>query len=904
VIGGQVDALPSGVVTFCFTDIEGSTPLLARLGSDPYQELLEIHRGLIRTAAGPHGGVEVRTEGDGMFFAFSSAGEAILACRNAQRALVRHPWPPGGTIKVRIGLHTGEGAVTSDQDYLGLAVHQAARVMTAAHGDQVLASGDVVLAGHSDLDQIEFRDLGEFALRGFEGPTRLHQLCHPDLPSDFPPPRAPSAGVHNLGTQRSSFVGREKELTRLSELLELASLVTIVGPGGIGKTRLAAEAGLRAVGGYPAGAWLVSLAGVNDARLLSSTVASALGVSDRAQRGIEEAVIDHLSRGATLLIMDNCEHLADECAQHVARWLRVCPELTVLITSRKGLGLAEEHVLRLSSLSESASVALLAQRAAQARWGFSVTAANAEAVGKICRQLDGVPLALELAAARLASFSPSQVADRLADTLGVLDVDRRDADVRHRTLRAALDWSYELLDDDERNAIRRLAVFRSGFTASAAEEVAAATWNMLDNLVTQSLVEVDPDLVETRFRLLEPIRQYAWGLASAAEHERTQRSHAAWVVGLAKQASTQVLLDQAYWTERLEAEQANIEAAVTWSLGMARDESALRIAGCLGVYWFTTGHGEAMPWIEQALEHADHAAPRLRAGALMAGAALLQLRPLNRQSGRAAERNSQVLPTSAAWAREAAEIFRETGSRRSLAWALFWEARALDQVDEPSARKSIADALELFRELDDPLGVCWCLEWAAGYASRDGQQAEAEALYSESLELGRATGVDHAAGDALGELGRLAARTGDLRRAVELADESVAHYRRAHDRWQLCGALRLLAVARYSTGNQEGAAAALLEALDLAETHGFNDRLEWIFRNVALLLPDEDKELVKKLWCPMQWWMDEWWPEPSWDKRRKWLLAECNDLPSPNTQELRARIPLARDVLTRMASEP
>jgi predicted ATPase/class 3 adenylate cyclase len=898
-----LDALPSGVVTFCFTDIEASTPLLAKLGANAYQNLLEIHRRLIRTAAGSHGGVEVRTEGDGFFFAFSSAREAVLGCCEAQQALVGHSWPPNCEIKVRIGLHTGEGAVTSDQDYLGLAVHHAARVMTAAHGGQVLASGDV-LADLTDLDQMEFRDLGEFALRGFEGPTQLYQLCHPELPSDFPPPRAPSAGVHNLGAQRSSFVGRDNELARLSELLERNSLVTIVGPGGIGKTRLAVEACLRAVGGYPAGVWLVSLVGVNDARLLSSTVASALGVSDRAQRGLEEAVIDQLCRGATLLIMDNCEHVAEGCAEHVARWLRVCPELTVLATGRRGLSLPEEYVLRLSSLSETAALTLFAQRAAQARGGFSVTAANSVAVGRICRQLDGVPLALELAAARLASFSPAQVADRLADTISVLDVRRSDADVRHRTLRAALDWSYELLHEEGRNAIRRLAVFRGGFTASAAEEVAGVTWDILDDFVTQSLVEVDPDLEENRFHLLEPVRQYAWGLASAAEHETTQKSHATWVVGLAKQTRSQIVINQAEWTERLEAEHANIEAAVNWSLSTPDDDSALRIAGYLGYYWFTTGHGEAIVWIEQALARSDHAAPRLRTAALLAGATLLQLRPLDPREGGTTGPESKDFERSARWARQAAEIYRETGSRGGVAWALFWETRALDQFDEPSARKSIAEALALFRELGEPLGICWCLEWVALFACRDRRWPEAEALYKESLELGRATGVDHAVGDALGELGRLAARSGDHERAVELAGESVAHYRRAHDPWQLCGALRLLAVARYPTGDREGAATALLEALDLAEAHGFNDRLEWVFRNVALLLPNESNDLARKLWCPMGEWMDEWWPEPLWDERQKWLVAECNDRPSPNAKELRAAIPLARDALKRMRANP
>ncbi len=790
--------LPSGEVTFCFTDIEASTPLLAQLGNDAYQEVLEIHRGLIRHAALPLGAEEVRTEGDGMFFVFRSADEAVVACCEAQRALLGHVWPPGASIRVRMGLHTGQGTVTPDRDYLGLDVHQAARVMTAAHGGQVLASGDVV-ARVADVDPVHFQDLGDFALRGLDRATRLHQLCHPELHSEFPPPRVPSAGVHNLGAQRTSFVGRDNELASLAKLLETPALVTIVGPGGMGKTRLAAEVGLRMVRHYPAGVWLVSLADLGDEHLLASSVASALGVLDRSPRGIEEAVIDRLSGAATLLIVDNCEHLIKGCAELLARWLKVCPELTILATSREHLGLAEEHVFRLSSLSETAAITLIAQRAAQARSGFAVTAANSAAISEICRRLDGMPLALELAAARLAAFSPAQVADRLAETLDVLDAGRRGGDTRHWTLRAALDWSYELLDVKERDAIRRLAVFRGGFDAAAAEAVANASWDVLGNLVNQSLVEVDHDIDDPRFRLLEPVRQYAWSLANAPEQETTQLRHASWVVELAKQAGREVMLHPARWLERLEGEHPNIEAAVEWSLGRSDDQSALRIVGYLGYYWVMSGHGEAFGWIERALDRTNQASTRLRARGLLVGAMLLH-RPQEARSIRTVEQDSHLLLRSAAWAREAAEVFQETGPRGSVAWALFWEARALAQFDEASARTQIAEALQIFRDVNDPLGVCWCLARAAAFAKRDQRWADAEALYSESLELGRGTGVDHAVGDALSQLGKLAGRAGDHQRAVELTGEAVVHGH-AHDPWQLCISLSTFGLALYSAGD-------------------------------------------------------------------------------------------------------
>ena len=897
------DTLPSGVVTFCFTEIADSSLLLARLGSETYRGVLEDHRVLLREAARSHGGIEVKTEGDGMLFAFHSADQAVVACCEAQRALLRHPWPTGAAVQVRMGLHTGEGTVTSDWDYLGRTVHQAARVMEVAHGGQVLVSSDV-LVGLAQLDQIEFRNLGEFFWRGFEHATRLHQVCHPALPSNFPPPRAPSEGVHNLVVQRTSFVGRDDELGRLADLLRRASLVTIVGPGGIGKTRLAAEGGRRMVAQYPAGVWLVSLTGLSDERLLISTVATALDVSDRGGGGIEEAVIHRLSGAACLLIMDNCEHLLGACAELVARWMRACPELTVLATSREGLGLAEEHVFRLSSLSEAAAVTLLAQRAAQARVGFVITAANLQAMSEICRRLDGIPLALELAAARLASFSPAQVADRLADAVGVLDMGRRDEDARHRTLRAAVDWSYQLLDVKGRATIRRLAVFRGGFSAAAAEEVADTRWEVLGNLVSQSLVEVDPDIEDPRFRLLEPVRQYAWSLASAVEREETQQRHAAWVVRLARQASTGVLLDHAQWAERLQAEHANIEAAIGWSLDKPDGTPALMIVGYLGYYWFSVGHFQAMGWIERALDRADQAPPRHRARALLAGATLLQLRQLDDRPRRIPETDSQGFQRSAVWARESSEIFREEGSRRGLAWALFWAARALYQFDEASARKSFAEALQLFRDLDDPLGVCWCLAWAAQHANRNGRWAEAEALCSECLQIGRATGVDYAVGSALVELGQIAVRAGDYRRALELTGEAVTHYRRVHDQWQLCVVLGALSHARYTTGDLKGSSAVLLEALDLAEVHGFYDRIVWIFRDVALLLPDDQYDLASRLWIqPPEGRVTESWPDPSLDRKRERLGAPDNDSIT-DVQALRARIPLARDALARMGAEP
>ncbi len=293
------------------------------------------------------------------------------------------------------------------------------------------------------------------------------------------------------------------------------------------------------------------------------------------------------------------------------------------------------------------------------------------------------------------------------------------------------------------------------------------------------------------------------------------------------------------------------------------------------------------------------------ARALLAGATLAQLRPLDRTSGRAQAAGSPGIERSAAWAREAAEIFRAEGSRRNVAWALFWGVRALHRFDEPTARQSLAEALKLFRELDDPLGVCWCLSWAAQYAENDGRWAEAEALCSESLELGRATGVDHAVGSTLAQLGRLAVHAGDYRRAVELTGEAVAHYRRVHDQWQLCDVLGVLSRALHSAGDLKGSSTALLEALELADSNGFDDGIVWIFRDIALLLPDDRHEIARTLWIQHpQRRMSERWPDPSLDEKHVRLAASLDDYSIADVRALRGRIPLAREALIQMGAQP
>jgi predicted ATPase/class 3 adenylate cyclase len=892
-----VDQLPTGSVAFCFTDIEASTQLLHGVGDVTYEQMLDTHRQLLRDAVARHDGFEIHTEGDGSFFVFNSATGAVLACRQAQEAIAEHPWTEEFPVRVRMGIHVGEGTRTSERDYVGLAVHMAARVSAAAHGGQVLATEEVMRVS-GGLKDVAFDDLGLFRLRGFEKATRLFDVRDRVGGTTFPPPRAPSAVIHNLPASRTSFVGRNDELYALANLATTTGLITIVGPGGMGKTRLATEGGIRLADRFDQGVWFVPLANVSSGSRLWEAVASSFGIVNSTEHTLQEQVIERLAAGAMLIVLDNCEHLIDDCAEVVSCCLSACPRITVIATSREALLLPEENVLRVGSMSPESAIELFSQRAAQSRPGLIIDASKRSLVSKICSRLEYMPLALELAAARIATTGLEGILEGLSDSGVNLDKGRRrGGDTRQQTLRATIDWSYDLLPAEDRTTFRQLAAFRGGFVEAAAQTVAGATRETLYRLVDQSLVEVDPEARPPRYRLLEPIRQYAWGLLDEAEQEGLMHAHGAWVSGLAREASRGVWVDQATWQERLEAEFGNISAAIQWSLGAPGDQTALRIFGYLGIYWFTVGHGETLSWIAQALERTD-VPPRLRAGALLAGAAVAQLRPLEPWQGTVPEGEAPGFVRSAAWASEAAQIFRTTGSRWSLGWALFWRGRALGRFHGDECRAAIEEALVIFRELDDPLGISWCLEWTANFAWKDDRIDDAEADFEESLEIGRRTGVTHATGAALSSLGAIAALKGNYERGAELTEAAVEHYRQARDRWQLTGALRRHALACASIGHLGKAADLLEEAIDLAIDYSLEDQLGYVLACVMLIVPDPMVEAVESLFSAWPYVESQLWPDPRMVKRASDLTERYPEPVGPmTTDSVRDAITVAKRVL-------
>ncbi|MGE5264534.1 MAG: ATP-binding protein, partial [Acidobacteriota bacterium] len=578
-----MNALPSGTVTFLFTDIEGSTAL-AQQYPDAVPALLARHQTLVREAVERHQGHVFQIIGDAICAAFRTAPDALNAAVEAQRALLRETWSPAA-IRVRMGIHTGIAqAGTVDvitggySGYSTLARVQ--RVMATAHAEQILLSNTTAELLRGELPAgIAMRDLGEHRLKGILNPERLWQVIAPDLPQDFAPLQTLNAIPNNLPIQLTSFVGREKEIVQLKHQLTTTRLLTLTGSGGTGKTRLSLQVAAEVLDTFKDGVWFVELAPVADPALLPQTVAFALGVPEQPGRAILDLLIDHVRAKQLLLILDNCEHLIDACAKLVDKLLRAAPDLKIVTSSREDLGIAGETVHRVPSLSvfepgqaptldailHSECVRLFLERASAVQSSFQLTEKNAPSIAQICRRLDGIPLAVELAAARVKVFSPEQIASRLDNRFGLLTGGSRTALPRQQTLRALIDWSYDLLSEPEKTLLRRLAVFSSGWTFEAAEAVCAGegieqanVLDLLSHLVDKSLVVVEESDAEgARYRLLETIRQYARDkLLESGESVRVRDRHLAFYLEFAEHNEPNLFIpDEIEWLDRREPEQ-------------------------------------------------------------------------------------------------------------------------------------------------------------------------------------------------------------------------------------------------------------------------------------------------------------------------------------------------------------
>ncbi len=698
-IAARTAELPSGTVTFLFSDVEGSTRLLTRLRGR-YPEVLAEHQRLLRAAFDEHDGREVHTEGDAFFVAFVRASDAIAAAVSAQRSLAAQRWPEGVDVRVRIGVHTGQAEVRQD-DYVGLDVHRAARICAAGHGGQVLISSSTrELVADALPSDVALRDLGTHRLKDLDRPEQLFQLVVGDLPADFPALASlspGSGGASGLPPSPNRTIGREDDVQVIADRVRVdgVRLLTLTGPGGVGKTRLGLEAARAAASHFADGALFVPLAALKRPEDVPAEIVKTLATVVLSGESAEQAAERFLGAKHLLLVVDNFEHVL-AAAPFIGRLLGACAALTVLATSREPLGLHAEERYPVSPLALPApatpedadalagvdAVALFCARARARDRDFDLDDANAPAVAEICRRVDGLPLAIELAAARCGLLSPGEIAQRLDDALGALGSGARDAPARQQTLRATIDWSHELLSDAEKQCFARFAVFAGGATVPAAETITHAGLDTLDGLAAKNLLILRQDAhTRSRLGMLETIRAYAIErFASTADEQAIRERHYLHYLALARRHGTERALWGAGGKEhlaRLDADIDNLHAALGWTIRQANAERALALAAALGCYWVMRNHyADAVDWVDQALNLPGAAAhPALRVCALRTKAKCLW------QMGRGAEQPVVVAAVE--------DIARRLGDPVILAQAL--QLRVSHETN--AERLDVADAV-------------------------------------------------------------------------------------------------------------------------------------------------------------------------------------------------------------------
>ena len=759
--------LPAGTVTFLFTDIEGSTALLHDLGAEAYADALAEHRRVVRDACAPHGGVEVGTEGDSFFIAFPTAPGALAAASTITNGLA------SGPIRVRIGIHTGTPLVT-DEGYVGPDVHRAARIAASGHGGQTLvSSATAALVGHDGV-----RDLGEHRFKDLLAPERVYQRGEEEFPA------LKSLHRTNLPVPATPFVGRRRELQEVADLLsrEDVRLLTLTGPGGTGKTRLALQAAAEASDHYPGGITWAPLAPLRDPALLLPTVAQAFELKEEPGRLLTETLATALAGKRTLLVLDNVEHLLPLAVAAIVT-LRDIDGPKLLVTSRERLRVGGEQVWPVQSLAESDAVELFTARALTVDPSFSPTAATAE----LCTRLDDLPLAIELAAGRTALFTTDELLERLSGRLDLLRGDR-EADPRQQTLRATIEWSYDLLSPDEQRLARSLSLFAGGCTFEAAEVVCGADPDTLQSLIDKSLVRKRATDEGSRYWMLETIREFGLEqLAEEAEAPRLQQLHAQHCLVVAeREAAALGGPGQAAALRRLDSEHANLRAAVAWACAEGHTELALRLAALLWRFWWVRGLlSEGRQWLSKVLALPVEGLEPVRA-AVFEGAS-------------------------------------------ALAWG---------QADAERAEAYAEEALKLFRRVDDKPGVARALNHLGLVSQERGAYDRARDFFEESGALARELGNERSSGVTVVNLGGLALIEGEYARAREFSELGLRLHREQGSRDGEAISLLNLGFAALEEGAVDEARKRLEESRDLFRELGFTEYLSFALEGLAALAAD------------------------------------------------------------------
>ncbi len=746
-------------MTFVFTDVEGSTKLLHELGSEGYAQVLSEHRRIVRAACAEQGGAEVDTQGDAFFFAFPTAPSALAAAHGFVDRL------QSGPIQVRVGVHTGTPLLT-EEGYVGPDVHRAARIAASAHGRQVLVSAaTAALVTPTDGDRaLALSDLGEHRFKDLAAAERVFQLGV----DSFPPIR--SLYQTNLPVPTTGLVGREAELAEIAELLERDALrlLTLSGPGGTGKTRLAIQAAAETAESFPDGLWWVSLAPLREARLLVPSLAEVLSVEEQPGRELSESVASRLDGKRALLLLDNAEHLLPDVASEIAR-LRDIAGPRILVTSRERLQLQGEHVFAVPPLAEDEGVELFVTRAR----ALGSSALSAAPVAKLCARLDNLPLALELAAARTVLFSPEQLLERLSQRLDLLSAGR-DADPRQQTLRATIEWSYDLLDESERRLFAGLSVFAGGCAYEAAESVCAADPPTLQSLIDKSLVRRRESDVSPRFWMLETIRELAAEkLVTSGEADGVGQLHADHYLALARSANLDAESIGPQRHDLVIPERDNLRAALAWALENDR-ALGLELLVALENYWGTSSPGEGIDWAVALLDGSSELPDRLVS------------RTLRVQGGMS-------------------NMLRLTDRAEAL----------------------FSQALAIARRTGDELGVAVMLHRLSNTVAQRGDWQRVQALAEESLAGHRRVGFPKGEAQALTSLADVAHASGDLERTLALLRESRDLSEQLGFRWWYAGQLAKIAVVSLELGTLQDARQSAENALGVS--HAMHDRTGMIY---------------------------------------------------------------------------
>jgi predicted ATPase/class 3 adenylate cyclase len=814
--------LPSGTVTFLFTDIEGSTRL-AQQFPDELHALLSRHNEILDQAIRAHHGFVFQTAGDSYCVAFHNTKDAVQAALEAQKGLHSESWSPA-PVKVRMGIHTGRAEFQGSGEYQGyLTLSHVQRLMSAAHGGQVLVSQGTRDLFHDELPEgVSLRDMGERRLKDMIHSERIYQLVIESLPADFPPIKTLDVFQHNLPAQMTSFIGREREIKEVIQALHTYRLVTLTGSGGVGKSRLSLQVGMQSLAEFPDGVWLVELAAVTDPTLILPTILSVFNLREDTHRSAHDVLTDHLREKNLLLLLDNCEHLIDACAQVSASLLQSCSDLHILASSREALAISGEftyrvpslhtpdmgNLLSLAQLAKMDSIRLFLERAVAAKPDFTLSESNAASLVQICSRLDGIPLAIELAASRVKVLSPEQIAARLDDRFRLLTGGSRAALPRQQTLRATIDWSYSLLSDPEKMLLRRLAVFAGGWTLEAAESVCGIeqspayyfaakkgitvnrfdVLDLLTRLVDKSLIFMEESAAGIRYHRLETIRQYSRErFFETDEVEAVMDRHLAYYVKFAELVDEKLKgRDEVEWQSRMAAEQDNLRAALDWGFNQNPD-SALRIAGAANLFWTASGYSaEGFRWTQRALEMVDKS-------------------PLS--PGTSSE---QRLIARAKALRGLTRLYLSLG-------------------DNAKAKQAAEESVALYRQSQDRRGLAFALVVLAYPLEFLGLRDQAEAALHESYSISQSEGDVYCICRSLNRLARVVVQLyEDPALSQQYVEEALRLASEAGLRSQEAQASEILGVIAIHKNEHEAARAYLKESMRLYEEIGspFNVILE------------------------------------------------------------------------------